>query len=544
MRAPWVGWLAGGRGLRLGWVLLCLLAAAGAGWTVVTFFGGPFVGLINSDAAVPPLLAQEMLRTRAWVPTSWYYVNDDIWVLGPQLYALPFVSAWGASSRALAAGNILGLAATGAFVFLLARRMTGSKAAALLVTLGVLAPFSQIQRDVVYVQLAYGFIFGYLCLLLYLALRSTEEPASRVGEVLTRKPLWLYALLVALLFAGSTARGLVYWLVPVLGVSLLETRSARVRAQFIGLAVASAVASAIGTAVHFALRSGLRTKAWDVPFRTTGGWGRKLEAAWQGLPLLIGTPPDAGSGWLSQEGSLSALRAAFLGCAVAALVVVWRGVKEAPPQIRVGARVTSLMVLSVGVAFVASRMVNSPWAVRYLLPPALLGLLTLLGLSGRWLGPRSAPFLTVLIVFVAAFVGGGVLRTAREASLGAPGCAGEARLCAPLALADTNGVHTGFATYWNANAATLASGGAVRACAIRLDPPLQPQRWLNARDCFVEDAYRAGFFVLLEATERDLPATAVLLATLGPPSRRVSAGEFELWVYEPSAARDWAWLSR
>ncbi len=119
------------RRLDVGWALLCLAAAAGAAWTLVTLFGPPFADLVNSDAAVPPLLAAEMLRTQAWVPSSWYYVNDDIWLVGPQLDVLPFVLAWGPSSGALAAGNIFGLLLSGLFVFLLSQQLVGNRAAAL-----------------------------------------------------------------------------------------------------------------------------------------------------------------------------------------------------------------------------------------------------------------------------------------------------------------------------------------------------------------------------------------------------------------------------
>ncbi len=191
-------------------------------------------------------------------------------------------------------------------------------------TLGVLAPFSQLLRDMVYVQLAYGWIAAYLCLLLFLVLRVLEQPAASVRQALGRPLLLVYALLVLLLFAGNMARGLVYWLVPVLGVFLLEARVGRMRGWCAAMGIASGVAAVMGCLLHFVLRARLNTKEWEVLFRTKSGLGSKLQVAWEGLPFLIGTPPALGPGWLSLQGSLAAIRVACFVLAAVALVLVWR----------------------------------------------------------------------------------------------------------------------------------------------------------------------------------------------------------------------------
>ncbi|MGO8969040.1 MAG: hypothetical protein ACLQDQ_05665 [Myxococcaceae bacterium] len=529
------------RAKRVVWALLCLVTAVGTGWTIAVFFGGPFPSLIDSDAAVPALLAAQMLKARAWVPSSWYYVNDEFWLLSPQLFVLPFVWAWGVCSRALVAGNVLGLCVSGACVFLLSQRMTGSRAAAFVIALGLLAPFAQLQRDVVYVQLAYGWIFAYLCLLLYLAVRMTEANVRTIGEVLARKRVWVYSVLVVLLFAGNTARGLIYWLVPVLGVSLFEARSQKIRPQFLALAMVSAAAATLGTVVHFILRAGRRIQAWDAIFRTTGHWGHKLEAAWQGLPLLLGTPPYGGSDWFTPQGSLAAVRVAFFAAAAAVLVLVWRRTEGTPPAF--GARVASLLLASGAIALVVSRMAVSPLSIRYFLPPALLALVTLLGACARHFGPRSLAFFAVAVLFAAGFSGGGALRTATLASAPLSNCGGLSRLCTPLAVARANGLNVGFSTYWNANASTLASRGNIRVCPISPDPPLKPERWLTSDDCFSPESYRAGFFVLVGTEGRVLVETGALISALGLPNRRESAGDMELWLYDASPKRDWSWLS-
>src|SRR6476661_11145043 len=101
----------------------CALFLVGA---IGFYFGRPFGYLFNSDAAVPVLLASEILQAGHPVPASWYFANDEIWTLAPHVFALPFVAALGVSTLALKLGNLLCVGVMVLFLTLAMRRVTRS----------------------------------------------------------------------------------------------------------------------------------------------------------------------------------------------------------------------------------------------------------------------------------------------------------------------------------------------------------------------------------------------------------------------------------
>ncbi|HMK72731.1 MAG TPA: hypothetical protein VK454_05295, partial [Myxococcaceae bacterium] len=234
-------------------------------------------------------------------------------------------------------------------------------------------------------------------------------------------------------------------------------------------------------------------------------------------------------------------RVAFFVAVLAALVLVWRRPGPATAE-RIAGRLVSLMLAVVLIAFVISRQAVAAASVRYLLPPALLALLAIVALAVRRLGPKGPAALVLTGLLVAAFLGGAVLSGPGSSPPAA--CPGPDRVCPLLAAAREAGLSAGFSTYWNANASTLASGGALRVCPVSLDPPLSPQRWLTSSDCFRPGTFGEGFFVVLGPAERTEAPAGVLRATLGEPDRRRAAGDLELWIYPPSQSRDWSWLER
>src|SRR4051794_3432058 len=67
-----------------------------------------FSAWIDSDAAVPVLLADKVLHARAPVVGDWYYANGDVWALGPQLLAALPVAILGLGPASLLATLVVG----------------------------------------------------------------------------------------------------------------------------------------------------------------------------------------------------------------------------------------------------------------------------------------------------------------------------------------------------------------------------------------------------------------------------------------------------
>jgi hypothetical protein len=186
-----------------------------------------------SDAAVPALLADEILHTGNPLPTHWYFGNDEIWLLAPHVFVMPFVAALGASTLALKLGNLLCIAVMGFFMALPLHRITQSWPYALLVAAGVSAPFSGFQEMTVYSQTAYGWFTAQFAILVYLALRildeSSEEPWRIFGRI--QWTTALYALFLVNLAIDSPLRAAAYWLAPALAVVLVSRRRKRARVR-------------------------------------------------------------------------------------------------------------------------------------------------------------------------------------------------------------------------------------------------------------------------------------------------------------------------
>ena len=162
-------------------LVAAVLVVAGLG----LYFATGFRDRLSSDAAVPLLLARHMLDTRALLPGDWYYGNGDLWILGPQIVALPFVAAWGVTPFALASSsNALGLALIFACAFALARAAGGRWPAAVLAGCVTIALYSHFQREFVVEQLSYGWMSAKLMLLVAAAILWLREAGRpRFGAV-------------------------------------------------------------------------------------------------------------------------------------------------------------------------------------------------------------------------------------------------------------------------------------------------------------------------------------------------------------------------
>src|SRR4051794_16184094 len=159
----------------------CALLLAGT----TLFLVDGFRDRISADAAVPLLLARRMLETGALMPADWYYGNGDFWILGPQLFVLPFVAAWGIVPRALACGNALGLGLLFVAAVALGRAVGARWSTALIAASLPVALFSHFQREFVVVQLSYGLMAAKLMLTLAAAIAWLRAPSTdRIARVL------------------------------------------------------------------------------------------------------------------------------------------------------------------------------------------------------------------------------------------------------------------------------------------------------------------------------------------------------------------------
>jgi hypothetical protein len=272
-------------------------------------------------------------------------------------------------------------------------------------------------------------------------------------------------------------------------------------------------------------------------------WGRNVANIMLGLPVMVGYAAEW-STLFTLSGAWSVTRIAFLGAAAATVVlaVPFAG-KVADPECRFAARFAgALLALTFAVLAVGQLAVDFG-AIRYLLPSAVLCLAAFMTLLWRRWGAGSPRMIAVAALFVLIFCGGAVPFVSRwPGGAASSECDARAQICNLRAALVRNGLHKGYASYWNANVTTLASNGRVVTCGIYLQPRIQARRALVAKECF-DRPTDARYFVAFTKDEIAQARREVVAADIGQPDQIVVDGDFEIWIYETARA-SLAWLER
>ena len=511
------------------------------------FFRNGFASNLNSDAAVPVLLAAESSLKLSPLPDTWYYVNDDLWILSPQLFAFPFVILLGASSTALMLGNLLGLLCIVGAMSLLAHRLSGSWSIAVTLALGATAMFSSLQRDVVYVQIAYGWISAKVALLAYLVLRMSTCDSVRSGNGV-RWEVVAYVMLLALLAAENPSRALAFWCVPMAVVCFMHEPEVLSRRRAVVLLIVSAIAAGSGAFLHVLLKMHLLDVIGLNAFvvRPMSEWAGNLDVLWRGLPYLIGYelvgPVSPGM----PEAAVALIRTGFFTATAIGMAMAWRRSPDMRPEQILFQRIACVLLAVTLVLFAIGNLAIAAPSVRYLVPAGLLSLIAFMTRVQQGLRTDLLRSMAVMAAFVLAFCGGGALAAIHSATpVSTAGCFGPTRSCRLIAKLQQEHLSRGFASYWNANVTTLSSGGSVRVCGAALLPPLRPARWLVSRDCFDPARYAESYFYAFTKAEAQSLDRARFEAEAGAPSDVLKTDDYEIWVYRPSVDQHRLdWLSR
>jgi hypothetical protein len=336
-----------------------MLFACTTGWFV---FGAAFDVLQNSDASVAGLLADEILRKHNFLPNTWYFANDEIWTVSTQIFALPFVASMGLTPLALKLANLLVLAVVLGLFTLPIYRVTRSLPFSMVVALGVLACFSVLQAQLVYVQPPYAWFCAQFAALIYLALRMQEdlnEEALRSSRGLVWTAI-LYVLVLLNVAAENPVRAAVYWLVPIIIVCVVFPVS-RPRA-FVVLSL-SVLATLVGTPLHFVLAKRLLVLpgAAGPLLQPVDHWIPSLSALLEGLWVQAGYTPNRSSAAVFDGGAIRALF--FLVAAAAVWFVAPSG--STSIECRFFARLAGTMLLTVLGILMVGNLVHDLEAIRF-----------------------------------------------------------------------------------------------------------------------------------------------------------------------------------
>jgi hypothetical protein len=491
------------------------------------YFADGFRDRLSSDAAVSLLLAHHMLETHTLLPGDWYYGNGDLWIVGPQIVALPFVAILGVTPFALACSNALGLALILACAFALARVSGARWPAALIAGSVTIALYSHFQREFVVEQLSYGWMSAKLMVLVAAGLFRLRHPGhARSGAV-----AMFYAVLLCLWTAENPVRPLLYFVLPFGAVLLLHrTRGAR------ALAVTTALALAAGWLLRRALLAHLEMVPGLESFHFVGPdeWLRHLRILIAGIGQLYGSDALGRPGAPLFDAACAVLRVL---CLAAIATVLARN--AASPLDRRPLEAGALDFVLVALVLVAGSTLIDPLSARYLIPAWHLALV------GFVVASQSLPqrrWITALLVL--AFPFGGLLNAGNIAransSTDAAGFPHPPPLDALIEALRGSGLKRGFASHRYANASTVRSGADIVLCDARFGPNPEPMPWLNERACHEPGTYEDGFFFVLGPGESDAAREAALRTTLGEPANVIGADGYSIWMYpKGTGRRDW-----
>ncbi|HWO17765.1 MAG TPA: hypothetical protein VNO30_03280 [Kofleriaceae bacterium] len=504
------------------WLRAVLVATAAVFVGVAGYlYGLRFFEWIESDASVTALLAAKSLDAKLPVVSDWYYVNRDVWVLAPHLFAILPVAVLGVGPGSLlvavAAGFIVEVAALTA----LFTRLCGERWVGLFAAMVTLMAWSPAHVAFVYIQLAYGF----LSVLYVLAFGSFAMLAANAPA---RPRRWAAAgLFVSLVIVQNPTRGGVFIVAPLLVGCLWPWRGLALRRR---LALAATAVGAWGLAFVIYTALLLRAVSFSYPLghidfvvRDASGIQDNLAMLGRSLLLLCGGTDELAlrtlPGMAVMAGALALVgRELFASRAIAATRFL---------GIVVVAQLGALLV-----PLIIGNLLVSPSSGRYLMPSllAVFGLAALLAVralaegAGWW---RRLAIGWLAAVPLAALLAVAGTRPPTPVPYAWPDAAEHEQLGAELAR---RGLTHGFSSVLNANILNLVARGAVTICPVYFAHLLIPQRWLADTSCYTASALPEQFFVVTDHDERDEQA---LRATLPPPAERFHVGD----TYEVSVFR-------
>jgi hypothetical protein len=501
------------------------------------FFGGQFGLMLDSDAAVPAVLASDVLRTRSLLPAGWFVANGELWLLAPHLIVVPFAAVLGTSVSTLALANATGLVLAVLALAALVALVTRSVAFALIVATGAFALFSFLQLQNVYSQLAYGWFTATLAVLAVLAIVILRTSRESSDVWLWGGAAFVYAIVLLAFAAGSPPRAAAFWCLPFALATLVGPRAwpRRNRRDAIALTIIVLVIAAV---THDLLvRGHSAMPSAGTHYASPERWLADFTRLVRTISMLIGPLPGKG---IAGAFAIARVLCFAAGALIVAAYAFVRSTRS-PENAWLVRYVAIACVVVIGALF-ARGFSASMFALHYIIPNALLVLAA--GMTTLWHASAAhrAIRLAVAGVFAMGLCGTGVLWTNSFAGATTT-CGAEQRICALVSALEERGLTRGYASYWNANVTSVASNDTIAVGGVRLSPEMLPVRWLIDAQAFAPFRPGEHFFVAIAADDRASFNAAAFDADMGPPIEVAKVADFEIRIYGADV-RNTAWLAR
>lgn len=526
--------------LALLWVNICL---------IIYYIVFNYQGYFHSDSAVKNLLAQEIYETGQYFPTDWYYVNSDLFVLFGHTYILPLLPFFSNSFSLHAVSGIISATLILMGTWCVADMLTESYLGRLLSVVVVSSGISGFMAENLYGQVSYGAMYYITCFIIFFAWRFLNEES---------KVRWAWgagmATFVGLAFWSNPQRAVASYGLPLvvagvvyIAIELRQSGGRWSTQAFRGISLLSLffIGAAAGVALHLLIIRGVNNISgtgfarWLPLDEMLKNVGYTL----QGILFIFGGIPTASRTVVSLLGAYDATRLISAITLIVllpyGLVMVLRGQNKGTLFFSVFTLVLALLALFLQITTSIPDMSNPFQSARYLALPSLLLLLLFIAIvvGGKlnWHN-RVAGSVALFVLATGAFSSLMSSDVNNQSSWGISGKIQDNRTRLIKYLA-SNGLHYGYASYWNAGTLSVLSSQQVRVRQIRVDKGLPiPMRHLSSERWYRPSAWVGETFLLLHENESKTVNWDLLAAYHGKPTRELRFGDRQIYVFPNNIA--------
>jgi len=501
----------------------------------------------HSDSAVKVILAREIVELRDYFPDDWNYVNNDLFVLFGHTFIIPLLAFMPAGYAAHAISGLISSVLILSGIWLVTSMAPISTARRVLVLAIVAAGISEFMAENLYGQVSYGAIIYFACYIVYFSWRFVDAGWEK-------KWPWGTALLVviSLAFWANPMRALASYGIPLFATVLLfQLKFANLihsdqRKSIFFLIGTVCIGMMIGAYLHMQTISGVnnvlevahaRWLSYELMIRNFGLTVKMFLALFGGLP-------SAGNIVVSAVGAYEASR---LIAALTLLVLMPIAIVRTLQQREAGlvffciyALAAFMTVIFLLLTTTLPTMSDPISSSRYLVPSLLLLMVLVLLQPINFVRAPMFAFSALLVaVFLAtsaypAFV---ISSSSSDYSWGMSGQRNSQR----HALIDflvKNGLHYGYASYWNAGVISVLSDERVlvRQVVFNNGKPM-PMRHLSSNRWYRPNAWRGETFLLLTSGEAKAIDLERLASYRAKPDRELLFGDYKIYVFAENISK-------
>lgn len=516
-----------------------------------------FVGYqtgFHSDSAAKVLIAREIVELKDYFPDDWNYVNKDLFVLFGHTFVVPLLFFIPAGFLAHAISGLISSVLILSGVWFVTGIVQLSAGRRVLIVAIVAAGISGFMAENLYGQVSYGATLYFACYIFYF---SWKYIVSEQGK----KVVWGVALFLVLTLAfwANPERAMISYGLPLVAAILflrinIENSVVDIKKQpFFSLFLVACLAILFGAGLHVLTISGVnnvlgaghaRWLSYELMQRNTGLLLKEFLAIFGGLPPVEGAV-------VCKTGIFSAIRfIAALILLVLMPVAIKRTFRQGNSSLLflcAYALTSFMLVLFLQLATTIADMSDPIQSSRYLVPSLILLMLLVLMQPVDFIKTPllvgSLAFLSIAFIASAypALVASG---SSSQLTWGMPG----QRSNQKKALVDflvQNGLHYGYATYWNAGVTSVLSDERVLVRQIVIDNGLpMPMRHLSSNRWYRPRTWKGETFLMLTMQESKMVDWDRFSAHRLKPVRELDFSGYKIYIFNENIAKKlpgWDW---